>query len=171
MKKDKKKFILIVIVTITFILGVIASVYFALNSRPMSVSNNVLYMNTDYGFSVTLPLGWKGYTVSTSTWTGSKNDNVIGEYNYTTGPLISIHNPKWTKEIPYQDIPIMVFTLDQWQELSQEVFIVGAAPIGPTELVRNGQYVFALPARYNYAYPPGYEEVDQIISMKPFKAF
>jgi hypothetical protein len=133
--------------------------------------SDVIYTNNDYGFRVTLPLNWQGYTVSTDLWTGTKNDSIRGEFAYTTGPLILIHNPKWTKAVLYQDIPVMVFTLHQWQELSQDVFHIGAAPIGPSELARNTRYVFALPARYNYAYPPGWEEVDQLLSTKPVKGF
>jgi hypothetical protein len=52
----------------------------------------------------------------------------------------------------------MIFTQKQWQELQQDKFHIGAAPIGPSELGRNSRYVFALPARYNYAYPVGYEK-------------
>jgi len=36
--------------------------------------------------------------------------------------------------------------------LQQEKFHIGAAPINPSELGRNTKYVFALPARYNYAF-------------------
>ena len=71
----------------------------------------------------------------------------------------------------YQDIPVMIFTLNQWEDLWQEKFHIGAAPIPPSELGRNARYVFALPARYNFAFPPGYEEVEQIIQSKPLKTF
>ena len=37
----------------------------------------------------------------------------------------------------------------------------------PTKLAENDSYVFALPARYNYAYPKGWEEVDQIMKSNP----
>lgn len=57
----------------------------------------------------------------------------------------------------------MIFTLEQWGSLLEGKFHIGAAPIGPTELGRNSKYVFALPARYNFAFPEGYEEVEEII--------
>jgi hypothetical protein len=60
-----------------------------------------------------------------------------------------------------------VFTLSQWDELQQDKFHIGAAPIGPGELGRNSKYVFALPARYNFAFPEGYEEVDQLLQTNP----
>jgi hypothetical protein len=47
---------------------------------------------------------------------------------------------------------------------------VSAAPIGPSELGRNTNYVFALPARYNFAYLPGWEEVDETVQHKPLQA-
>ena len=69
-----------------------------------------------------------------------------------TGLLLSIRHPLWTKENPRQDIPIMVFTVEQWNVLQKGDFSVSAAPIGPSKLGSNYAYVFALPARYNYAF-------------------
>ena len=45
----------------------------------------------------------------------------------------------------------------------------GAAPINPSELGRNKRYVFALPPRYNFAFPTGYEEVEEILEGKPLE--
>lgn len=64
----------------------------------------------------------------------------------------------------------MIFTLEQWNALLEGKFHIGAAPIGPTELGRNSKYVFALPARYNFAFPEGYEEVEEIIKKNPLQA-
>lgn len=61
----------------------------------------------------------------------------------------------------------MIFTLTEWSLIQQEKISVGAAPIAPSELGRNKNYVFALPARYNFAYPVGFEEVQKIIENKP----
>lgn len=63
----------------------------------------------------------------------------------------------------------MIFTTDQWNLLQQEKFHIGAAPVGPSELGHNSSYVFALPARYNYAFPTGYEEVEKILENHPLQ--
>lgn len=145
--------------------------YSAIVKRSSSVAElpaaKVEYKSAAYGFAVALPKSWKGYSVSVDTWTGVAAGDELGDMAFARGPVVSIHNPKWTSENPYQDIPIMVFTLSQWNSLQEEKFHIGAAPIGPSELGRNSKYVFALPARYNYAFPPGYEEVDQILQAKP----
>lgn len=65
----------------------------------------------------------------------------------------------------------MIFTPEQWNLIEKEKLSVSAAPIGPSELGRNSKYVFALPARYNFAFPTGFEEVQKIIESKPLKAF
>jgi hypothetical protein len=131
-------------------------------------SNSIIYKNTQYGFSFKLPADWKGYSIVTTHWEGNAlTDGAVVE----TGPIISIRDPKWTAETPRQDIPIMVFTHDQWNSLQQEEFHVGAAPVEPTELGRNSEYVFALPARYNYAFPPGFEEVEKILADHPLQTF
>jgi len=120
---------------------------------------------------VTLPESWRGYTASIDRWSGYKPDDQLGEVPAADGPVVSIHNPKWTPEVLYQDIPVMIFTLAQWEALQKDEFHIGAAPIGPSELGRNTRYVFALPARYNFAFPPGFEEVEQILETKPLKTF
>lgn len=133
-------------------------------------SNSIVYTNSQYGFQYSLPERWKGYSIINSKWEGLAMDGESSEKVVETGPLISIRDSQWTAKTPRQDIPIMVFTFSQWNSLQQGVFHIGTAPIGPIELGQNDTYVFALPARYNYSFPPGYEEVDKIIESKPLKA-
>ncbi len=87
------------------------------------------------------------------------------------GPLIGIVHPKSSSQQPRQDIPIMIITIVQWNQLQNEEWHIGAAPIGPLELARNNKYVFALPARYNYAFLEGWEEVEQIVQSHPMVTF
>ena len=64
----------------------------------------------------------------------------------------------------------MIFTKAQWKAIKAEKVAVSAAPIPPSKLGENSKYVFALPARYNFAFPAGYEEVDKIMEGKPLTA-
>ncbi|MDD5109676.1 MAG: hypothetical protein PHI63_00495 [Patescibacteria group bacterium] len=141
-----------------------------ISSPTPTPATGVEYRNTEYGFSFPLPESWRGHTIVEETWQGATSTD-SGEKVVEHGPQLSIRHPLWTDENPRQDIPIMIFTLAQWDALQQDKFHIGAAPIGPSELGRNATYVFALPARYNYAYPTGYEEVDQILQSKPLHAF
>ena len=63
----------------------------------------------------------------------------------------------------------MIFTQSQWLAVSTGTMPmpVSAAPIPPSELGQNSQYVFALPARYNFAYPADYQEVQTILAGNP----
>ena len=130
---------------------------------------DLVYLTTAYGFSFDLPAGWQDFQVLDEAWEGLSL--VAGEEGKVVacGPLLQIRHPAWTPEEPRQDIPIMVLTLDQWAKLEAMEFSVGAAPVGPKELGRNDRYVFALPARYNYAFPAGYEEVETILAHNPLK--
>lgn len=132
-------------------------------SSPVKL-NLVVYKNSQYGFSFSLPASWKGYSIVTDKWAG--RDITSGKVT-ETGPLYSIRNPQWTSTKPRQDIPIMVFTIAQWKLILKQTLAVSAAPIEPSELGRNSNYVFALPARYNFAYPLGFQEVEQILQGKP----
>lgn len=131
-------------------------------------ADSVAYQNEQYGFTFTLPEDWTGYTIVTDQWEGSAEKDG-SEQTVATGPQLSIRDPRWTEAHKRQDIPIMIFTLDQWNDLQQDKFHIGAAPIGPSELGRNNKYVFALPARYNFAYDEGYEEVETIMDGNPLQ--
>ena len=135
------------------------------SSTNATSSTQIIYSNTDYDFTFNLPLTWVGYSIINSNWNG----NLIDATNSpkVTGSEIFIRHPLWTVENPRQDIPIMIFTLEQWGLVQQEKISLGAAPIPPSELGRNAKYVFALPARYNFAFPVGFEEVAKIIESNP----
>lgn len=133
----------------------------SIDNKDDSNGENLIYQNAEYGFDFTLPKTWQGYQIVMDKWT-SNNPDIDA-----SGPMISIRNPLWTEKQPYQDIPILVFTLDQWQKISKEEFNVSAAPIPPSKLGENSQYIFALPPRYNFAYPKGFEEVEKIIKGSP----
>lgn len=123
--------------------------------------------NVQYGFTFSLPASWQGYTVITGAWEGFSPG---GSSASASGPLLSIRHPQWTAAEPRQDIPILVLTLAQWNALQQDEFHIGAAPINPRKLGSNSQFVFALPARYNSAFPSGYEEVEKILEGNPLQA-
>jgi len=137
----------------------------AVGCQPAS-SGSVVYRNDQLGFSFSLPASWRGYSIIIDQWqgmaSGSQGDTVV-----QTGPLILIRHPLWTIEVPRQDIPIMAFTPSQWSAVQQGVFFVSAAGVGPTELGLYDRYVFALPPRYDYAFLPGWQEVETILQGNP----
>ena len=130
---------------------------------------SIVYKNTQYGFDFTLPVSWNGYTIVTGNWKGVTSGDSQGDKVIASGPIISIRHPLWTSKNPRQDIPIMIFTTDQWKSLQHDKVHIGAAPIGPRELGHNSKYVFALPARYNFAFPTGFEEVETILNSNPLQ--
>ncbi|MEH7115700.1 hypothetical protein V7124_25560 [Neobacillus niacini] len=129
-------------------------------------TDTILYENTEFGFTFSLPKSWGEYQIVQESWEGiSSNQNEIIE----NGPILLIRHPGWKEEKPKQDIPIMIFTLNQWASLGKEEYHIGAAPIGPTILGQNNKYVFALPARYNFAFLEGYEEIETILENNPLQ--
>ncbi len=152
---NKKIIILAIVITLT---GFIFYKY-------TDISTRVEYKNSEYGFTFSLPEDWAGYSIVNQKWEGLLIDSASSEK--IIGPKIVIRNPLWTMKKPYQDIPIMIFTPSQWDLVQQEKVSLGAAPIGPSELGRNTKYIFALPTRYNFAFPEGFEEVENIINSKP----
>jgi hypothetical protein len=133
----------------------------------------VVYRNRRYGFSFSLPKTWEGFTVLLEHQEGGvyENSEDTQPTKMEQYPQIIIRHPLWTEANPRQDIPIMIFTHAQWTLIEKGSLIVSAAPIGPGELGQNAKYVFAIPARYNYAFPTGWEEVATIIQNKPLHPF
>ncbi len=129
---------------------------------------SVVYRNEEYGFNFSLPESWKGYTIQNDLWKGT---SLTDENKDQTGSIIYIRHPQWTKDNPRQDIPVMVLTPEQWKAVQDEKLAIGAAPIPPKKLGENSKYVFALPARYNFEFLTGYEEVEKILENNPFKTF
>jgi hypothetical protein len=128
------------------------------------------YHNPNLGFSFSLPSSWEGFSIRTTEWEGLKSGDLDDEI-VESGPLLSVVHPNSTAQHPRQDIPLMVFTIEQWDRLQNSEWHIGAAPIGPLELGRNSIFVFALPARYNYSFPEGWEEVEQIMRSNPLVTF
>ncbi len=133
-----------------------------------NVVYGTIYSNKDYGFAFTLPNTWTGYSIEKNTWEGNPLNTKTKKEN---GPKLLIRNPKWTEALPYQDIPVLVFTITQWNSYIKENFSISAAPILASELGRNNKYVFALPARWNFDYSKDYEEANSIININPLEAF
>jgi len=136
---------------------------------------NPVYDDETLGLKVVLPESWGGYTFIETSWEASvfdpNADNNSTEHDTVTGLKLIIRHPDYSEESPRQDIPILVLTHEQWSQLSEESadpnaisLHIGAAPVGPSLLAENDEYVFALPARYNFEYLEGYEEVETILS-------
>lgn len=137
-------------------------------SEPTASSTAVVYNNSNFGFTFSLPESWKAYSVVESTWEGNP---LTATSTKQTGTKLLIRNPRWTSALPYEDIPVMVFTIAQWNSYVAENFSISAAPIQASELGRNNMYVFALPPRWNFDYSEGYEEADGIVKSNPLKTF
>lgn len=167
-KELKVLLIALIVVGLGIVVYGISVIVIKNRSANKKSSSIIEYRNTQYGFSFSLPESWKGYSIVEDKWEGSA---LGGDVTVEQGPIILIRHPQWTLANPRQDIPIMILSLDQWSSLQLEQFHIGAAPFRPQELGRNSNYVFALPARYNYAFPTGFEEVEQILENNPLDAF
>ena len=133
-----------------------------------TASSPVVYNNPEYGFNFSLPEDWQGYSIVQDVWQGNSLTNTPSN---ETGPKLLIRNPKWTSALHTEDIPILIFTLTEWNAYTAEDFAVSAAPIQASELARNNAYVFALPPRWDFDYSQGYEEAENILKSNPLQTF
>lgn len=125
--------------------GLTASDYLEKILLSFKFNNNLVYKNTEYGFEITLPVSWQKYSVLTEKWNGQTTDEKAINFE---GPKTIIRNSNWTETKPWQDIPIMIFSKNEWAMIEAETLSVSAAPIGPSKLGENEKYVFALPPRW-----------------------
>lgn len=135
---------------------------------PTTQNEPLVYTNSEYGFTFDLPTSWKGYTIVEETWTGNTLPKNTKDQS---GPKLILRHPLWTQAHPYEDIPVLVFTLSQWDSYIKEEFAVSAAPVPAQEIGRNTKYVFALPPRWDFDYSEGYKEAEDIVNSKPLKGF
>lgn len=108
------------------------------------------YINKKYGFQLTFPDDWKGYSVIENSWTSwtPNGQGTSSTENKNAGPLITFRDPRWTNEKRLQDIPIMVITPSAWALIVSEKMGVSAAPVPPAWLGQNQNFVFATPPRW-----------------------
>ena len=109
---NRKTLIALVIIIIALVAGFFY--YHSIRNTETAVVNNpnntsITYVNTDYGFNFTLPSDWQGYSIVKETWNG----NALTDTVASSGPKLLIRNPKWIASAPYEDLPILVFTISQ----------------------------------------------------------
>ena len=128
-----------------------------------------VYLNNNFGFSITFSGQWKDYIVVQSSWEG----RVIDTNKSYKGETLIFKNTKLATEKQFQGIPIMIITPDVWKLISEEKVAVSAAPIGPAKLGENSKYVFATPPRwYGFADSLDQTQISEIMDIvKTFKAF
>lgn len=170
MKNNKT---IIAVIILILILGSVAYLFYSHNKNTPPVnsdtasSTSITYNNADYGFNFSLPANWQGYTVVKEVWKGTALESTTAQ----SGSKLLIRNPKWTTAAPYEDLPILVFTIPQWDAYQAESFSVSAAPIKASELARNNRYVFALPPRWDFDYSLDFKEAEDIFAGNPLHPF
>jgi hypothetical protein len=106
------------------------------------------YHNTKYDLTFYLPASWRDYSVLTERWEGityspHKDQDVV----LARGPIIVLRNPLWKTNDQYQDIPIYVFTREQWTDDKTGKFSAEGAGGVIYELWHNAKYVFGMHSR------------------------
>ena len=130
-----------------------------------SVGLPLRYHNSQYDLTFFLPASWKGYSVLIQQWDAELRSTdyqkVIGSER---GPIVLLRHPQWKTNDSYQDIPIIVFTQQQWEGEHQGKFFPYAGGI-IYEMWHNRKYVFGEYSRYNaYDEVKGWKEADDIIA-------
>lgn len=136
---------------------------------PDVVETTNIYKNDQFGFDITLTDDWVGYSVEAGEWQGQMLSDTSGS-TVLSGPKITLKHPSWsTTKI---EIPVMVFTFDEWSRIENKDLSVSAAPIAPRELGRNANNVLALPARYNYGFNASVEQTQAVDTiLQSFRVF
>ena len=133
-----------------------------------TTGETTLYNNREFGFTFSLPKSWEDFKIVKRSWEGTTNDKHKSKVS-ESGPILLIRHPEWTEKNPRQDIPVMIFTLSQWNSLQQREFSISAAGVPPIKLGQNNKYVFLIPPRYNYTYTEGFREVENILKSEPLQ--
>src|SRR5260221_2415278 len=123
------------------LVSLLASSCASLNTPRQPAALPVHYHNADYGFTFCLPASWQGYSVLTQQWQEAQGGPEHGS-------LLLLRHPRWAPGDPYQDIPILVFTRNQWESDKQGRITIGAGGL-EEEIGHNSTYVFGISSRLN----------------------
>jgi hypothetical protein len=129
---------------------------------PVPLNSNIVYRNSDYGLAFSLPATWTGYTVLLRQWESRQyQPSSDREVVVAKGPAIVFRDPRWKATSPRQDIPILVFTREQWEANRQEGIFAGGVVY---EISRNQRYVFGIYSRFNADDSiEGWKEAEEIV--------
>ena len=122
------------------------------------------YHNAQYSFTFFLPVSWQGYSALIQKWEGvsylpAKDTTAVTAH----GPIIVLRRPHWKADDPYQDIPIMIFSRNQWDALHSGKFFPYAGGM-IFEMWHSHKYVFGIYSRYNADDSvKGWKEADDIL--------
>jgi hypothetical protein len=110
----------------------------------------IRYYNAQCNFTFYLPTNWQGYSVLMEEWEGKtylpeKDKDVV----LSRGPIIVLRNPQWKTNILYQDIPIYIFTRQQWDDIHLGKYDAVGAGGDIDELWHNDKFVLGIHSRYN----------------------
>jgi len=124
------------------------------------------YHKAQYGLTFFLPASWRGYSVlvqqlDDERYSPAEDRQIIVGHT----PMITLRHPQWQDSAPYQDIPILVFTRAQWDDLNHgELWPSLFAGGTMVELWHSQRFVFAMSSRYNAADEvSGWKEVTEIV--------
>jgi hypothetical protein len=130
-----------------------------LNRQP---EPGILYHNSQYHLDFSLQQSWRGYSVIIQEWESQAykpsldQDVMVGH-----GPIILLRNPAWKADDPQQDIPIFVFTREQWSADMQNGIFAGGVM---EEISHNARFVFGIHSRFNWDESvKGREEAQEIV--------
>jgi hypothetical protein len=126
----------------------------------------IRYHNAQCDFTFYLPASWQDYSILTQQWEGEKylpekdKDVVLAR-----GSIIVLRNPQWKTNSLYQDIPIYIFTRQQWDDTNLGKYYAQGAGGVIYELWHNDKYVFCIHSRYNTDDSVnGWKEVQDIVN-------
>jgi hypothetical protein len=113
------------------------------------VDSPLTYHDATYGLEFSLPGDWRGYSVLSQQWEAQKyNQDRDAAVFVGRGPIIVLRHPLWRVDDRYQDIPILVFTREQWDADRKGDLTIFAGGI-ESEICHNTRYVFATNSRFN----------------------
>lgn len=165
---NKKNLPLIIAAAVVLVIIISGGIYYFSTKGGIVIKGEV-YRNEQYGFKMTFPDSWKGYTITEDIWKGWPTTTGSGLENEYEGTKIIFQNPRWTPKENWQSIPIMVFTPEVWKLVAEGKLRVSSMLDLPEKIGENKDLFFATPPRWTFDVDFGVEEAIAIV--KTFKGF
>lgn len=126
------------------------------------IDDSIEYKNNQYGFAVNLPKEWDGFQVIEEV---QNSESVLHELfreldeKYS---ILRIRHPKWTTDIPYQDIVFVIFRTEEWNK-NANLVTNGNLDKLPEVVLSNREFLLAVDPGYYNMEMKGYPNVLKVL--------
>lgn len=126
------------------------------------IDDSIEYKNNQYGFAVNLPKEWDGFQVIEEVQNSESALHEVFRGLDEKYSILRIRHPKWTADIPYQDIVFVIVRTEEWNKNANSV-THGDLDKLPKVVLSNREFLLTIDPDYYNMEMKGYPNVLKVL--------